>query len=77
MKVLSLDHDKFYHLDLSVNVLKIVFPYSCFHILVPPLLTYLGPFIFLSVEFTTLQSDVFHEFPDMLLVLFSRCYYNF
>lgn len=77
MKVLSLDHDKFYHLDLSVIALKIVFPDSCFHILVPLLLTYLGPFMFLSMEFTTLQSDVFREFPDMLLVLFSGYYYIF
>lgn len=44
MKVLSLDHDKFYHLDLSV----IVQSDSCFQISVPPLLTYLGPFMFLS-----------------------------
>jgi len=62
-------------LDLSVIVLKIVFPDSCFRSLVPPLLTYLGPFMFPSVEFTTLQPDVFREFPDMLLVLLSRCYY--
>lgn len=66
----SLHHDKFCYLDLSVIVFKIVLPYSCFHTVVSLLFTYLGPFMFPSVEFTALQSDVFCDFPDMPL---SRC----